>query len=180
MKPEDFLNEVDMLLALDIDVVVDHFARVFCDRELAPLMERSVLKLLASGHGWLKLSGAYMAVPSGSHDLGELDNFVAAVKELHTSRLIWGTDWPHATEVEKPNDDATLANLLATWFPEATTRQSSKPRCQWSRHGHICCASLNEIQPGGHYTGGGELFQFSIWRLWCDNSYAARSITELR
>ncbi|MWL91521.1 amidohydrolase [Cupriavidus sp. SW-Y-13] len=123
MKPEDFLNEVDMLLALDIDVVVDHFARVFCDRELAPLMERSVLKLLASGHGWLKLSGAYMAVPSGSHDLGELDNFVAAVKELHTSRLIWGTDWPHATEVEKPND-ATLANLLATWFPEATTRQS--------------------------------------------------------
>ncbi|WP_171515352.1 amidohydrolase family protein [Cupriavidus necator] len=121
MLPELFLNEVDLLLTLDIDVVVDHFARVYSDTVLAPLVSRAVHRLLASGRAWLKLSGAYMAVPNGNHDLGRLGDFVSSVKEKFSSQLVWGTDWPHATEPEKPND-ATLTNLLATWFHEKTVR----------------------------------------------------------
>ncbi|KAI3591744.1 hypothetical protein D9X30_3269 [Cupriavidus sp. U2] len=121
MLPEAFLNNVDSLLALGIDVVVDHFARVCSDEALTPLMERAVHELLASGHGWLKLSGAYMAVPAGSHDLHRLDEFVISIAQQFSSRLVWGTDWPHATESDKP-DDTALTNLLLRWFPASDAR----------------------------------------------------------
>ncbi|MGE8452539.1 MAG: amidohydrolase family protein [Pseudomonadales bacterium] len=123
MLPEAFLHEIDSLLALDIDIVVDHFARACSNEALAPLVGRAVHKLLASGRGWLKLSGAYMAIPSESNDLHRLDDFVASIAQQFSSRLVWGTDWPHATEVDKPND-ATLANLLAKWISEPSVRDA--------------------------------------------------------
>lgn len=117
MLPADFLQEVDQLLGLGVDIVVDHFARACTEPSLTPLLTRAINKLLESGRGWLKLSGAYMMVPEGSPDLHRLDDFVAGIAERFSSRLVWGTDWPHATESVKP-DDAALANLLARWFPQ--------------------------------------------------------------
>lgn len=117
MLPDDLLQEMDRLLGLGVDIVVDHFARAYTDDSLAPLVIRAVNKLLGSGRGWLKLSGAYMAVPRGTHDLHRLDDFVSSVADRYSSRLVWGSDWPHATESVKPND-AALANLLSRWFTE--------------------------------------------------------------
>jgi predicted TIM-barrel fold metal-dependent hydrolase len=34
---------------------------------------------------------------------------------------VWGSDWPHPTEKDKP-DDALLFDLLANWAPATTTR----------------------------------------------------------
>lgn len=58
-----------------------------------------------------------MAVPHGSSDLHRLDDFVASLADRFSSRRVWGTDWPHATESVKP-DDAALANLLGRWSPQ--------------------------------------------------------------
>jgi predicted TIM-barrel fold metal-dependent hydrolase len=35
--------------------------------------------------------------------------------------LVWGSDWPHPTEKEKPND-ALLFDLLGEWAPDEKTR----------------------------------------------------------
>jgi predicted TIM-barrel fold metal-dependent hydrolase len=43
--------------------------------------------------------------------------FVNAAPE----RLVWGSDWPHPSPAEKP-DDALLFDLLATWAPDDKTR----------------------------------------------------------
>ncbi len=37
-------------------------------------------------------------------------------------RMVWGSDWPHPTEKDKPND-ALLFDLLSQWAPDAATRQ---------------------------------------------------------
>ena len=37
-------------------------------------------------------------------------------------RMVWGTDWPHPTEKEKP-DDAVLFDLLAAWAPTEAARR---------------------------------------------------------
>ena len=37
-------------------------------------------------------------------------------------RMVWGSDWPHPTQKEKP-DDALLFDLLADWAPEEATRR---------------------------------------------------------
>jgi len=36
--------------------------------------------------------------------------------------MVWGTDWPHPTEKEKP-DDAVLFDLLAAWAPNEVARR---------------------------------------------------------
>lgn len=123
LLPEAFLTSLDLLLSLGVDVVVDHFARVCSDEALVPLVERGVDKLLASGRGWLKLSGAYMAVPGGCKDLSRLDDFVGSIAQRYPDRLVWGTDWPHVTEPAKPND-AVLADLLVRWIPDEVLRNA--------------------------------------------------------
>ena len=102
-------------------------ARACTEPSLAPLMTRAVNRLLGSGHRWLKLSGAYMAVPYGSPDLHRLNDFVANLGDRFASRLVWGTDWPHAIESVKP-DDAALANLLARSFPQPVRDSILPPR----------------------------------------------------
>ena len=44
--------------------------------------------------------------------------YIAAAPE----RMVWGSDWPHPTEKEKP-DDAVLFDLLGDWAPDDATRQ---------------------------------------------------------
>jgi predicted TIM-barrel fold metal-dependent hydrolase len=36
--------------------------------------------------------------------------------------MVWGSDWPHPTEKDKPND-ALLFDLLSVWAPDAATRR---------------------------------------------------------
>jgi len=36
-------------------------------------------------------------------------------------RVVWGSNWPHPNEVDKP-DDAMLLDLLAEWAPREETR----------------------------------------------------------
>ena len=36
--------------------------------------------------------------------------------------MVWGTDWPHPTEKDKP-DDAALFDLLAAWAPDEAARR---------------------------------------------------------
>lgn len=43
--------------------------------------------------------------------------FVRAAPE----RLVWGSDWPHPSEKDKP-DDARLFDLLAEWAMDEKTR----------------------------------------------------------
>lgn len=35
--------------------------------------------------------------------------------------MVWGSDWPHPTEKDKP-DDAILFDLLVQWVPDEATR----------------------------------------------------------
>jgi D-galactarolactone isomerase len=37
-------------------------------------------------------------------------------------RMVWGSDWPHPTEKEKPTD-AVLFDLVAEWAPDEPTRR---------------------------------------------------------
>ena len=37
-------------------------------------------------------------------------------------RMLWGSNWPHPNEINKP-DDAVLFDLLADWAPDAATRR---------------------------------------------------------
>lgn len=121
MQPSDLLEHRALIARLPVAVVLDHWARVGHE----PLLQADLLAcidgLLEGGNTWIKLSGAYVAtVSKAPHE--DLGAYAQRWANRRPDRLLWGTDWPHATESVKP-DDADLLDLLACWLPAAATRQ---------------------------------------------------------
>ncbi len=113
----DLIGLADRLLALPVPVVIDHFARLHADVAStghAERVEATVARLLASRRVWLKLSAPYIAAP-GSPPQAALGGFVRRLADASLDQLVWGTDWPHVTAPDAP-DDAALMQLLAHWF----------------------------------------------------------------
>ena len=121
LPPADLLRLADRLIALPVPIVLDHFARLNVEVSLANEVEATVSRMLSSTQVWLKLSAPYIASPN-STAYEDLDGFVRRLAANHLDRLLWGSDWPHVTEADKP-DDAVLMNLLTRWLSEDEIHQ---------------------------------------------------------
>jgi predicted TIM-barrel fold metal-dependent hydrolase len=110
----DLVQLADRLLALRVPLVIDHFARLHADLDDPRPLEQAVLRLLDSERVWLKLSAPYIAAPAEQQRAG-LAETVRRWFDAFPERLVWGSDWPHVTEREKP-DDGELMDLVAEWL----------------------------------------------------------------
>jgi len=116
-----------LLKRLPGTLVFDHLARLPLPQGHSHPACLIVRRLLDAGRTWIKLSGPYLdshvGAPGGYADLDAIAcGWVADAPE----RLVWGSDWPHVTESNKPEnnkpDDAALFDLLARWVPDADMR----------------------------------------------------------
>jgi predicted TIM-barrel fold metal-dependent hydrolase len=109
---------------LPVPIVLGHLgypragARAFVE---SPAFE-SLLRLLAGGRCWVKLTGPYRI--SGAADLPyeDVDAAAARLAQAAPGRLIWGSDWPHVMMKKPMPNDGALCDLLARWIPDAATR----------------------------------------------------------
>jgi len=122
-----------LLPALGVPVVIDHFGLIDPHASQSPA-RNTLLRLLATGHIWVKLSAPYRITDQvGSPDVAALANLLA---NANPERAIWGSDWPH-TPVHKGApvhddrempfrdiDSADLLNLVPRWFAQANRRQA--------------------------------------------------------
>jgi len=124
MPPEQLVQMEQLLLSLPVPVIIDHLGRAVDTKGPQYV---TVRKLLDSGHGWVKLSGAYLygggTPPNYAGASAAAKGYIKAAPE----RCVWGSDWPHpdATKVLNPvamPDDVTLLNLMAQWAPDAKLR----------------------------------------------------------
>ena len=124
MPPEQLVQMEQLLLSLPVPVIIDHLGRAVDTKDPQYV---TVRKLLDSGHGWVKLSGAYLygggTPPNYAGASAAAKGYIKAAPE----RCVWGSDWPHpdATKVLNPvamPDDVTLLNLMAQWAPDAKLR----------------------------------------------------------
>jgi predicted TIM-barrel fold metal-dependent hydrolase len=118
LRADQIVDAADLLQRLPGTVVFDHLGRLrngMNDPAFAVIR-----KMLDTGRTWMKLSGAYlMGQPPAYAEAGTAARaYIIAAPE----RMVWGSDWPHPTEAEKP-DDAALFDLLADWAPDEATRQ---------------------------------------------------------
>jgi predicted TIM-barrel fold metal-dependent hydrolase len=118
LRADQIVDAADLLQRLPVTVVFDHLGRL--KRGVDDPAFAVIRRMLDSGRAWMKLSGAYMMGSSPYYaEAGEVASaYVAAAPE----RMVWGSDWPHPTETEKP-DDAVLFDLLSGWASDAATRQ---------------------------------------------------------
>jgi D-galactarolactone isomerase len=124
MPADQLVKMEELLLSLPVPVIIDHLGRAVDDKGPQYV---SVCKLLDSGHGWVKLSGAYLyGGGTAPHYAGAS---LAAKGYIRTApeRCVWGSDWPHPDATKKLNpvampDDVVLLNLLAEWAPQSALR----------------------------------------------------------
>ena len=104
-----------MLKRLPTQIVFDHMTRLPQPLGIEHPAVKIVEHLLAQERTWIKLSGAYLDTQVG--EAGQfLDIDPVARHWIATApqRLVWGSDWPHPTEANKPND-ANMMDMLTRW-----------------------------------------------------------------
>jgi D-galactarolactone isomerase len=121
MRAEQIVENAGLLQSLPTQVVFDHLGRL---PQPAPLEHAAfgvIRRMIDNGRTWMKLSGAYMDTNAGAPTYADKLAVAQACIKAAPERVVWGSDWPHPTEKDKP-DDATLFDLLAEWAPDAATR----------------------------------------------------------
>lgn len=123
LQADQIAEHAGAIVRLPCPVVFDHMARLPPGpAALAHPAFAIVRGLLQDGRAWLKLSGPYLNTNEGgafADTLAVAQAWVAAAPD----RLVWGSDWPHATEQAHPPDTLALRDLLAAWVPDAPLRR---------------------------------------------------------
>ncbi|MGO8915935.1 MAG: amidohydrolase family protein [Stellaceae bacterium] len=119
----DKIVEIEPLLQrLPSPIIFDHLGRLPQPAGIDHPAFAVISRLIDKGRSWVKLSGAYIDTKLGPPAYADTTKVAQAYVKAAPERLVWGSDWPHPTEKEKP-DDAILFDLLSVWVPEGATRR---------------------------------------------------------
>jgi predicted TIM-barrel fold metal-dependent hydrolase len=124
MAGEQLVAMESLLLGLPCPVIIDHLGRA---TDTVSAHYNTVRKLLDSGHGWVKLSGAYLYGGGTAPNYAGASEAAKGYIKTAPERCVWGSDWPHPDATKKLNpvampDDVTLINLMPQWAPDAALR----------------------------------------------------------
>ena len=122
MRADQIVEVADLLGGLPCPIVFDHMGRLPQPTGAQHPAFAVICQLLEAGRAWVKLSGAYMDTKIGPPDYADASAVARAYIAVAPERVVWGSDWPHPTEVEKP-DDAALFDLIADWTDDDATRR---------------------------------------------------------
>ena len=126
MRPEQIVESEVLFGRLPCPIVFDHMGRIPRSVGIQHPAYKVMRGLLDKGRTWVKLSGAYMDIKAsdplaGPPTYADLVALAQAFLQTAPERMVWGSDWPHPTEKDKP-DDAVLFDLLAAIAPEEPLR----------------------------------------------------------
>ena len=122
MRGDQIVENAAMLEGLPTPVVFDHLGRLPQPAPLDHPAYAIIRRMLDKGRTWMKLAGAYMDTNLGAPTYADKVKVAQAYIKAAPERVVWGSDWPHPTEKEKPND-AVLFDLLTEWAPDEATRR---------------------------------------------------------
>ncbi|MCA1325089.1 amidohydrolase family protein [Herbaspirillum sp. alder98] len=104
-----------------LTLVLDHMACLKVERGVDDPAFQAVLKALAAGDVWIKLS--VCRVSNAAPDYADLEPFHDALVAANPTRLLWGSDWPYVRMGERAPDVGRLIDLFHDWVPDAAVRQ---------------------------------------------------------
>jgi D-galactarolactone isomerase len=121
----EFPDHEELIARLPCTVVIDHMGRYAQPFPVEHPAVQSLLRVAARENVYIKLSGAYHIAHGRGPEYREVAPIALALVKLGTSRLLWGSDWPHPTETaETMPDDADLLDLLLAWVPDTAARKA--------------------------------------------------------
>ena len=126
LMPPGLLVEIEALLhELPAAIVFDHLGRIPLPEGVTSPAFAAIRRLIDNGRTWVKLSGAYLVTQAGAPGYGDVAGIARAFVTAAPERVVWGSDWPHATASagrQPMPDDADLLDLLLDWAPDEAVR----------------------------------------------------------
>lgn len=118
MAPDLLATLGEVLRQLPVPLVFDHFGRIAPAQAGRHSAHALLLDLLQGGQAWIKLSGGYIVSEHHLVDDPALDALAAGYLRAAPQRVLWGSDWPHATAssgLQPMPDDARQIDRLNDW-----------------------------------------------------------------
>ena len=109
-------ERIERLLALPVNVVVDHVGRFTPPVPVDDGAFLALCRLLDEGSAWVKISAPYESDPAASPDYPEVATLARTLISHYPERMLWATNWPHPGQAVPPST-ADLRNLLDDWIP---------------------------------------------------------------
>jgi predicted TIM-barrel fold metal-dependent hydrolase len=132
----DILEQRALLQRIDVPFIIDHMGRVKAADGLQQQPFQALLDLYRNNpRAWIKICGAER-VSVGKRPFRDAVPFAQALIAIDTTRLLWGTDWPHPNISKDMPNDGELVDLLGEMCPDAAQRQrilvDNPTRMYWS------------------------------------------------
>lgn len=117
------LAPIDQLLSLEpvlrrlpVRLVLDHFARISPGECAHQTAHDLVIDLLKQHPVWIKISGGYLVSRMATTQDPALEDLARSFIGVAPDRVVWGSDWPHATATAgrhpMPNDAHQIDQLV--------------------------------------------------------------------
>jgi predicted TIM-barrel fold metal-dependent hydrolase len=110
-----------LLLEAGVNIVIDHFGRPDPKLGIEDLGFRYLLSVASSRRVWVKLSGAYRNGAQGVGDAIARAAVPLLRKNFGTSRLLWGSDWPH-TQFKSTINYGIVRHQFDEWITDPVER----------------------------------------------------------
>lgn len=120
MSAAQIEEQAAVLLKFPCRIVIDHMGRLDPHLGTKDPAYRFLLTLLDRGNVYIKLSGPYLNTAE-SYPWEDAAQTAAALAAYAPERMLWGSDFPHVTEKNKPAEKALL-ELIPQWLPSEKAR----------------------------------------------------------
>jgi predicted TIM-barrel fold metal-dependent hydrolase len=121
MRGDQIIDAASLWDRLPCPIVFDHLGRIPQPAGVDDPAFKTIRRLIDTGRTWVKVSGAYHDTKVGPPGYADVTKVAQAFVKAAPERMVWGSDWPHPSEPQKP-DDAVLLDLLLEWAPDEPTR----------------------------------------------------------
>jgi predicted TIM-barrel fold metal-dependent hydrolase len=121
MTADQIVAAGDLWDRLPSAIVFDHMGHMPQPMGINHPAFKIIRRLVDKGRTWVKLSVTYDSSKVGPPTYADVNKVGQAYVQASPERMLWGSNWPHPNEPNKPND-AMLFDLLAEWAPNEATR----------------------------------------------------------
>ncbi len=124
MSPDVLVQHHAVFENLPVPIVFDHFARISPTQAYRHRAHEIVLKLLEEKKAWVKISGGYLVSESCRITDTGLTLLARSYIDAASDRIVWGSDWPHATAqagLQPMPDDGEQIACLVQWAQDEQT-----------------------------------------------------------
>ena len=110
------------LSRLPVPVVIDHVGKFLKPVAVDHAGFVALRRLVASGQGWVKLSGMYETSMTGAPDYADVSALASVLIADAPQRMLRGSNWPHPN-LQPPPDDFALFAHFASLVPDLAARR---------------------------------------------------------